>query len=210
MPNLPGSSPALDAAMFATMSRGADHQADQWKIYPCEVTPWTVIQKWFDEGSFVRARTHARTRVRARAVATAATIGAHACCRRRCHPRLAITTAAAMLPQAGRPPASPARPAAPPRVRAQVPYPDAQLVETILDAKAAIQPWVRLNRIVRDIPSYYIKGGINSPRSAPRSERGGEQARQRAQLPAASAHGAARRALCAPSRAAGQAQGSRH
>ncbi|KAH8065552.1 radical SAM domain containing protein [Aureococcus anophagefferens] len=26
-------------------------RADQWKIYPCEVTPWTVIKKWFDEGS---------------------------------------------------------------------------------------------------------------------------------------------------------------
>jgi len=96
MPNLPGATPDLDTAMFKTMSFGADHQADQWKVYPCEVTPWTVIHKWHAEGSFV-------------------------------------------------------------------PYPDEQLVETILDAKAEVQPWVRLNRIVRDIPSYYIKGGINSP-----------------------------------------------
>ncbi|KAG8456900.1 hypothetical protein KFE25_012690 [Diacronema lutheri] len=96
MPNLPGASPSLDAAMFETMSSGADHQADQWKIYPCEVTPWTVIQKWHESGRFV-------------------------------------------------------------------PYPDEELIETILDAKARVQPWVRLNRIVRDIPSYYIKGGINSP-----------------------------------------------
>lgn len=44
-----------------------------------------------------------------------------------------------------------------------VPYADELLIETVLDAKAAVQPWVRLNRIVRDIPSYYIKGGINAP-----------------------------------------------
>jgi hypothetical protein len=24
-----------------------DLQADQWKIYPCEVTPWTQIKKWY-------------------------------------------------------------------------------------------------------------------------------------------------------------------
>ena len=23
-----------------------DLQVDQWKIYPCEVVPWTVIKKW--------------------------------------------------------------------------------------------------------------------------------------------------------------------
>lgn len=28
-------------------------QADQWKIYPCEVTPWTVIKKWYDAGEYV-------------------------------------------------------------------------------------------------------------------------------------------------------------
>jgi histone acetyltransferase (RNA polymerase elongator complex component) len=27
-------------------------QADQWKIYPCEIVPWTVIKKWHDEGKF--------------------------------------------------------------------------------------------------------------------------------------------------------------
>ena len=24
-------------------------QADQWKIYPCETTPWTIIKKWAEE-----------------------------------------------------------------------------------------------------------------------------------------------------------------
>jgi histone acetyltransferase (RNA polymerase elongator complex component) len=32
---------------------GPEVQADQWKIYPCEVTPWTVIEKWFKEGRYV-------------------------------------------------------------------------------------------------------------------------------------------------------------
>ena len=32
---------------------GPEVQADQWKIYPCEVTPWTVIEKWFKEGKYV-------------------------------------------------------------------------------------------------------------------------------------------------------------
>ena len=27
-------------------------QVDQWKIYPCEVVPWTVIKKWHDEGKY--------------------------------------------------------------------------------------------------------------------------------------------------------------
>jgi len=29
--------------------------------------------------------------------------------------------------------------------------------------KAKVHPWIRLNRVVRDIPSQYILGGINSP-----------------------------------------------
>ena len=96
MPNLPGASPALDAAMFNAMCTHPDLQADQWKIYPCEVVPWTRIKTWFDEGSFV-------------------------------------------------------------------PYPDSELFEVILNAKAAVPPWVRLNRVVRDIPSQYILGGVDAP-----------------------------------------------
>ena len=53
MPNLPGSSPSKDDAMFDTMLYDDDLQVDQWKIYPCEVVPWTVIKKWYDNGSYV-------------------------------------------------------------------------------------------------------------------------------------------------------------
>ncbi len=82
--------------MFDRMSNDPDFQADQWKIYPCEVTPWTVIKQWFDAGTFV-------------------------------------------------------------------PYADELLFEVILRAKAAVKPWVRLNRVVRDIPSQYILGGVDAP-----------------------------------------------
>ena len=53
MPNLPGSSPEMDTEMFNYVLNSPDLQADQWKIYPCEVTPWTVIKKWYDEGKFI-------------------------------------------------------------------------------------------------------------------------------------------------------------
>jgi histone acetyltransferase (RNA polymerase elongator complex component) len=52
MPNLPGCSLALDEAMFEEVLQSPDLQADQWKIYPCEIVPWTVIKKWHDEGTF--------------------------------------------------------------------------------------------------------------------------------------------------------------
>ena len=89
MPNLPGASPAADRAMFDLVLHSPALQADQWKLYPCEVTPWTIIKKWFDEGSFV-------------------------------------------------------------------PYDHAVLVEVLLDVKSRVHPWIRLNRVIRDIPSQYI------------------------------------------------------
>uniref|UniRef100_A0A7S2RIL5 tRNA carboxymethyluridine synthase n=1 Tax=Mucochytrium quahogii TaxID=96639 RepID=A0A7S2RIL5_9STRA len=96
MPNLPGATPKMDNTMFDQMLDDPTLQADQWKIYPCEVTPWTLIKKWYDEGKFV-------------------------------------------------------------------PYPDEDLIEVIVRVKARIHPWIRLNRIIRDIPKQYILGGIESP-----------------------------------------------
>ena len=96
MPNLPGATPKIDRAMFADVLGSPELQADQWKIYPCEVTPWTIIKKWFDEGSYV-------------------------------------------------------------------PYGDDALKELLMGAKARVHPWIRLNRVVRDIPSNYILGGVDAP-----------------------------------------------
>ena len=37
-----------------TIPRTADHCVrPSTQIYPCEVTPWTVIKKWYDEGTYV-------------------------------------------------------------------------------------------------------------------------------------------------------------
>ena len=86
MPNLPGASRAMDAAMFEEVLHGEWLQADQWKIYPCEITPWTKIKAWFEAGTYV-------------------------------------------------------------------PYPDEELAELLLGVLPRIHPWVRVNRVVRDIPS---------------------------------------------------------
>ncbi|OQR85050.1 elongator complex protein [Achlya hypogyna] len=96
MPNLPGSSVELDRAMFEYVLHSPDLQADQWKIYPCEVTPWTVIKRWFDAGEYV-------------------------------------------------------------------PYSDHELMQLLMDIKAQVHPWIRLNRVIRDIPSQYILGGTDEP-----------------------------------------------
>eukprot|EP01052_Picozoa_sp_SAG31_P018802 SAG31_NODE_1347_length_8693_cov_32.744938_1_plen_358_part_00 len=41
MPNLPGATPKLDREMFDRLLFDPLLQADQWKIYPCEIVPWT-------------------------------------------------------------------------------------------------------------------------------------------------------------------------
>ena len=96
MPNLPGSNLKKDQNMFDEVLSNPDLQADQWKIYPCEIVPWTVIQKWYESGDYV-------------------------------------------------------------------PYSDADLTELIIETKVKVHPWIRLNRIIRDIPTNYIIGGIQKP-----------------------------------------------
>ena len=64
------------------------------QIYPCSVVPWTLIDKWHREGTYV-------------------------------------------------------------------PYPEDQLFELILSVKARVHPWIRLNRVIRDIPNQYITGGCS-------------------------------------------------
>jgi ELP3 family radical SAM enzyme/protein acetyltransferase len=83
----------LDKKMFNDVLYNPDLQADQWKIYPCEVVPWTRIK---DE-----------------------------------HER-----------------------------KVYKPYGETpKLFELILYVKKNIHPWIRLNRIIRDIPNSYISGG---------------------------------------------------
>jgi histone acetyltransferase (RNA polymerase elongator complex component) len=126
MPNLPGSSRAMDDEMLndrllgvygktyetrthahrhghAHTDRGAgvgreywekwdlrcpELQVDQWKVYPCTVVPYTDIERWFLDGSFVQ-------------------------------------------------------------------YPQDEMIDLIIKMKSLIFPWIRLNRIIRDIPNDY-------------------------------------------------------
>ena len=107
MPDLPTSTPERDADMFRYILDSEDLQADQWKIYPCEVTPWTKIKEWFDAGTYKPYGNELRQRT---------------------------------LPDG--------------RVEQYNP-----LFELILDVKRRVHPWIRLNRVIRDIPGEYIMGG---------------------------------------------------
>lgn len=70
MPNLPGSSIKKDELMFDKLLgvkykkyitntwekytlTNPELQADQWKIYPTTITPFTEIKKWYEEGSYI-------------------------------------------------------------------------------------------------------------------------------------------------------------
>lgn len=62
MPNLPGSDPEMDIAMFDRIINTDKLQADEWKIYPTSVTTTsnkdienvnTVIEKWYNEGKYI-------------------------------------------------------------------------------------------------------------------------------------------------------------
>ena len=51
MPDLPGSSPKLDMEMFDyTYDKVCP---DQMKVYPCQVVPWTRIEKWYKSGEYI-------------------------------------------------------------------------------------------------------------------------------------------------------------
>ncbi|KYF44769.1 elongator complex protein ELP3, partial [Toxoplasma gondii ARI] len=98
MPDLPSSTVERDLRMFFYLLGSSDLQADQWKLYPCEVTPFSEIERWYSEGRFV-------------------------------------------------------------------PYAEKdggkELVDLLLRVKAAVHPWIRLNRVVRDIPNQSIIAGNN-------------------------------------------------
>lgn len=95
MPDLPGSSLEKDREMFDYILSNPDLQVDQWKIYPCSVTPFTKIQEWYEKGEYI-------------------------------------------------------------------PYAETNwegFKELLIYVKMNIHPWIRLNRIIRDIPNESIIGG---------------------------------------------------
>ena len=50
MPDLPYTTPELDKQMFDYTYRIL--MPDQIKIYPCAVVPWTIIEKWYNQGKW--------------------------------------------------------------------------------------------------------------------------------------------------------------
>lgn len=52
MLDLPGSSPDIDKQVISDIVFGEDLIADQWKIYPTEVTDYTKIKEWYDKGLY--------------------------------------------------------------------------------------------------------------------------------------------------------------
>lgn len=52
MLDLPGSTPEMDKIMIERVVYDPNYQAHQWKIYPTEVTPFTRIKKWHQEGLY--------------------------------------------------------------------------------------------------------------------------------------------------------------
>jgi ELP3 family radical SAM enzyme/protein acetyltransferase len=98
MPDLPFSSVEADIDMFDFVLDTEHLQADHWKIYPCEVTPFSAIEDWHAQGAYK-------------------------------------------------------------------PYTDVDpenLVNLLVHVKAKVHPWIRLNRVIRDIPVESIIAGNNN------------------------------------------------
>lgn len=52
MLDLPGTTPRKDIEMLQEVFQSPDFSPDYIKLYPCAVTPWTVIQEWFHSGKY--------------------------------------------------------------------------------------------------------------------------------------------------------------
>ena len=53
MPDLPYSNPKKDKEMFDVIYSSPKYMPDQIKVYPCEVVPWTKIEQWHKNGTYV-------------------------------------------------------------------------------------------------------------------------------------------------------------
>ena len=53
MPDLPGATPEIDMQMFKHIIESDEYQVDQWKIYPCKITPYTVIKEWYENKTYI-------------------------------------------------------------------------------------------------------------------------------------------------------------
>ena len=53
MPDLPGSTPEMDKEMWTYLVDTPHLQPDELKVYSTQTTPFTLIHKWFKEGTYV-------------------------------------------------------------------------------------------------------------------------------------------------------------
>lgn len=92
MPDLPGSTPQKDLAMFKYVFTSPDLQPDQIKIYPCVVNEFAELNSWYQQGQYK-------------------------------------------------------------------PYSSKQLIKLLLAVKQLVPPYIRINRLIRDIPEESIIAG---------------------------------------------------
>ena len=97
-----------DKDMFDEILTSEDLQADQWKIYPCEVIPWTRIEVDYENGIYQPYAEFVD------------------------HKQLDYDT-----------------------------IKNSKLFQLILDVKKRVHPWIRLNRVIRDIPGDIVVAGNN-------------------------------------------------
>lgn len=130
MPDLPGSSPAIDAIMFENALNNPDLQVDQYKIYPCSVVPWTKIERWYQ--NYKNGYDHNLNPE-----------GLSKQDNRSYHPYAEDLDETIKIPIGKRGAFVFSSP----------------LIELLIRVKQVMHPWIRINRLVRDIPGYYISGG---------------------------------------------------
>ncbi|ARF09600.1 radical SAM superfamily protein [Indivirus ILV1] len=126
MPDLPGSTPKMDKEMFEFILNCFDLQIDQIKIYPCSVVPWTQIAIW-DENEKRNYDTVNNPD------------GLNKFNNRR-YKSYTENTYDNIRISIGKNKDIPSNP----------------LFELLIAFKSNIRPWIRINRLVRDIPGIYV------------------------------------------------------
>jgi histone acetyltransferase (RNA polymerase elongator complex component) len=136
MPDLPSSSYELDMQMFCRVLETEDFQVDQWKIYPCMTVPWTKIKEWYDAGEYepyaesvqkLRVKKHIHVQYNSNAFFALFWSFIH---------WFLLTVF---------------------KYDNNYEWKDTNpLFELIMEVKSRVHPWIRLNRVIRDIPDEYM------------------------------------------------------
>jgi histone acetyltransferase (RNA polymerase elongator complex component) len=129
MPDLPSSDPDKDQIMFEYILNSSDLQVDQWKIYPCSVVPWTRIETWYN--NYKRNYDTINNPEKLNKIDN-----------RKYKPYAENMYDDIRI-----------------KISKHKDIPSSPLIELLIEVKDKIHPWIRINRLVRDIPGLYISGG---------------------------------------------------